>query len=87
MDRQARLGAREQDHAAHVAEDEGGAGVDGVEDVLDREDVGMQALTMSAATPAWMRREALGEARGAAGAMMTPCSSSRWRRPSVSMAP
>ena len=36
-------GPGQQDHAAHVAEHEGAAGVDGVEEVLDGEDVGAEA--------------------------------------------
>jgi hypothetical protein len=41
--RQTGLGAGEEDDAANVAEDEGGAGVCGVEDILDREGVGAGA--------------------------------------------
>ena len=42
-DGQPRLRAGQEDHAAHVAEDEGAAGVDGVEDVLHGQDVRAQA--------------------------------------------
>ena len=42
VDRQAGLGAGQEDDAADVAENEGGAGVGGVEDVLDGEEVGAE---------------------------------------------
>ena len=52
-DGQAGLGPGQQDHAADVAEHEGGARVDGVEDVLDGQHVRAEAIDESL-KPAWI---------------------------------
>jgi hypothetical protein len=49
-DGQACLGAGQEDHAADVPEDEGRPGVDGMDDVLDRETVRMEARDESGHT-------------------------------------
>ena len=79
------LRPRQQHHPAHVAEDEGGARVRGVEDVLHREGVGPQARDQLAdARVDEVQALGQGEARTQA---RTPFSTRRWRRPSVSMTP
>ena len=79
-------GAGQEHDAAHVAEDEGGARVGGVEDVLDREGVGAKPRD-EGGEPGVDVRAASRAGRAAGRGRATPISSRRWRRPSVSMAP